>query len=245
VALSFLATCNAARLPDHDEIFSRITTPYDVDAIESLLEKHNLGDSYPFLINNLRRGFPMGDFPPLLETVIFPNNDSAVTHAPFVADHLAEEVRALRMSGPFSQREVETILKGPFQCSPIIIASQSQAPGEPDKLRLCRHLSKSNKAHPSTNDWIDKEKFPTKFGSAAAVAELVSFSFPYLFFFRPELARAATAGAASTTLVPPCPLATPPPLGDATATLAPPPPLGDATAPRRRHRPLATLPLPY
>jgi hypothetical protein len=78
------------------------------------------------------------------------------------------------MSGPFTQAETETILKDPFQCSPVIIAVQPQGPDEPDKLRLCRHLSKGNKVHPSTNAYIDKEKFPTKFGSAAQVAEIVS-----------------------------------------------------------------------
>jgi hypothetical protein len=83
------------------------------------------------------------------------------------------------MSGPYSQVEVEDILQGPFQCSPMIVSEQAQGPGEPPKLRVCCNLSKGTQAHPSTNDYIDKDCFPTKFGTAAQVAEIVStFSHP-------------------------------------------------------------------
>ncbi|KAF7330695.1 hypothetical protein MSAN_02447600 [Mycena sanguinolenta] len=162
-----------ARLASHDEILNRICTPYDSDAFESLLARHNLMEKYPKLVHNLRHGFPMGDFPDLDCTVIFPNHPSALLYEDFVREYLAEEVAASRMSGPFSQQEVETILKGPFQCSPIIISVQSQAPGTPDKLRLCRHLSKANKLHPSTNAYIDKDKFPTRYDSATEVADII------------------------------------------------------------------------
>jgi hypothetical protein len=59
------------------------------------------------------------------------------------------------MSGPFSRDETETTLKGPFLCSPIIVAVQLQNPGQPDKLRLCHHLSKGNKQQPSTNAYVE------------------------------------------------------------------------------------------
>jgi hypothetical protein len=116
----------------------------------------------------------MGDFPTLLQTTIFENHPSCAEHEDFIRSYLLEEVNARRMSGPFSRDETETILMGPFLCSPIIIAAQPQNPGEPDKLRLCRHLSKGNKRQPSTNAYVDKEKYPTKYNTAAEVAEIVS-----------------------------------------------------------------------
>jgi hypothetical protein len=162
-------------LPLHQEIYSRITTPYDANAFDLLLKKHNLETKHPFLTENMRRGFPMGDFPILHQTTIFPNHPSCADHEEFIRTYLEEEVEAGRMSGPFSQEEIETILMGPFLCSPIIISVQLQNAGEPDKLRLCRHLSKGNKHQPSTNAYINKEKFPTKYNTAAEVAEIVSY----------------------------------------------------------------------
>lgn len=163
-----------ARLPAHDEILNRVTTPYNADVLASFLSKHDLADAYPLLANNLRFGFQMGDFPILKKSVIFPNHPSAALHSDFIDAYLDEEIAARRMSGPFTKAETESIFKGPFQCSPIIIAVQPQGPSEPDKLRLCRHLSKSDKLNLSTNSYIDKEKFPTKFGTASEVAEIVS-----------------------------------------------------------------------
>lgn len=172
---------SSVRSPAHDEILNRIVTPYDSSAIEASLIKHGLVNDYPLLIKNLRNGFPMGDFPPLHSTVIFPNHPSCNEYSDFVDSYLEEEVTARRMSGPFSQQEAETILKGHFQCSPIIISAQTQGQNEPDKLRLCRHLSKGDRQHLSTNAYIEKEKFPTKVGSATQVAEIVSrpFSVPF------------------------------------------------------------------
>lgn len=91
--LSFLNSINSSpRLLDHDEILYRITTPYDPSAFERLLQKHNLTSSYPLLVRNLRNGFPMGDFPTLHSTVIFPNDKSADDHAAFIDMYLQEEV---------------------------------------------------------------------------------------------------------------------------------------------------------
>ena len=79
------------------------------------------------------------------------------------------------MSGPFTFDIATLILRGPFQCSPIIVDVQG------DKLRICCHLSKSSKEHASTNSFINTKKFPTRFGSAAEMAEIVSTaSLPHL-----------------------------------------------------------------
>jgi hypothetical protein len=60
------------RLPEHDEILNRVTTPYNADTFEHMLDKHDLTARYPNLVRNLRNGFPMGDFPDLEQTIISP-----------------------------------------------------------------------------------------------------------------------------------------------------------------------------
>jgi len=112
--------------------------------------------------------------PPLLRTVIIPNNPSAILHMDTVNDYLHKELQARRMSGPFSREEVELILHGPFQSSPLIVAIQPQQPGTPDKCRVCCHLSKVTKNCVSVNSHIHKEDFPTRFDIASKVAEMVS-----------------------------------------------------------------------
>ncbi len=88
------------------------------------------------------------------------------------------------MLGPFSRDKVESIL-GPFQCSPLSVNVQDQGPSEEPKLRVIRNLSKGSRDIPSTNDYIDTENFPTRFGSAAQVAKIVSTaSLPYISHIR-------------------------------------------------------------
>lgn len=81
-----------------------------------------------------------------------------------------------RMSGPFSRERVEEILGGAFFASPLIVAIQTQEPGVPDKVRICRHLSKEGKGAQSVNSHIEKEEFPTRFDTALRVADIVSFN---------------------------------------------------------------------
>jgi hypothetical protein len=97
-----------------------------------------------------------------------------------IKTYLQEEVVAHRMFGPFCQSEMEDIMKGPFQSSPLIIDAQPQPNGAPDKIRICRHMSKRDKLHPSTNDYVDSSKFPTRFGPISKVGEIVSPLFNFL-----------------------------------------------------------------
>ena len=115
----------------------------------------------------------MGEFPVLEETVIWPNSPTVEERIEFIDDYLKEEVEAGRMDGPFMKRQVEEILGSPFQCSPISIDVTIRPDGS-EKLRLCTNLSKCSKLHPATNDFIDTSKYPTRFDTAAQVADIVS-----------------------------------------------------------------------
>jgi len=109
----------------------------------------------------------MGSFSPIIlppmPTCLMSNNTSRKNSLPG------------RMSGPFSHEETELILHGPFQASPLIVSLQPQQHSMPDKVRICRHLSKASKLHASMNSHIRKEDFPTCFDLASKVAEIVSF----------------------------------------------------------------------
>ena len=159
-----------------DNIFSRIVHPYDINAFEQFLSKHDLTYFYPLLITNLRNGFPLGEMPALTDTVVFKNHPSTLLYPDIVDKYLADELTAGRMSGPFSLQIVEIILRGPIFCSPLLISVQIQQPGMPDKLRVCRHLLKGDKHTPSMNSHIQKEDFPTRFDTALRVANIVGSS---------------------------------------------------------------------
>jgi hypothetical protein len=158
-----------------DDIYSAIIHPYITDAFHHFILKHDLYQFYSLLLTNLRYGFPLGEMPPITRTVIFKNHPSTTLFSDAIDKYLTEELNAGRMSGPFSASHVETILRGPFFCSPLLVSVQTQQPGTPDKLRVCRHLSKGDKNTPSMNSHINKEDFPTRFDTASKVADIVRF----------------------------------------------------------------------
>jgi hypothetical protein len=137
--------------------------------------------SYPLLVINLKNGFPLGEMPPLTQTAIIDNHPSVFQYSQTTEEYLKSEVQDGRMTGPFSRIETEKILRGPFFSSPLIVSVQPQQPGTPDKLHVCRHLSKSNKSNPSVNSHVKKDDFPTRFDTASKVADLVSFPIHLIF----------------------------------------------------------------
>jgi hypothetical protein len=120
------------------------------------------------------------DFPVLTKSVIFLNHPSCTNYDNKIKTYLQEEVVAGRMFRPFSQAEMQEIMKGPFQSSLLIINIQPQPDSAPDKIQMCQHMSKCDKFHPSTNDYVDAFKFPTCFGSISEVGKIVSPSFSTL-----------------------------------------------------------------
>ena len=119
------------------EMFICIIHPYNATAFEPFLSKHNLSILYPLLVTNLKNGFPLGTMPALTTTVIIPNHPSTAQYPELVEEYLLDEVKAGRMSGPFSRHYVKKALRGPFFSSPLLVSVQTQGPGIPDKLRIC------------------------------------------------------------------------------------------------------------
>jgi hypothetical protein len=161
------------------DIFTHIIHPYDTAAFESLLSKHKLSHLYPLLVTNLKNGFPLGNMPSLTKTVILQNHPSAMQYAKIVDQYLIDEVKAGRMSRPFSRQCTEHVLRGAFFSSPLLVSVQTQQPGTLDKLCVCRHLSKGNRENPSVNSHI--QQFPTRFDMASRVADMVRPFLSYMF----------------------------------------------------------------
>ena len=151
----------------------RIITPYRADRFEYYLRKHNLLDKHPKLLEHLRRGFPIGDFPPLPKTYTPPTFPSADKHEDFIRTYLAEEIALGRVSGPFSADKVRALLGGEFVTSPLHVKEKPNKPGE---FRLIQNFSFEHADGLVVNEFIDPNDYPTRWGTTAMVAEIVSTS---------------------------------------------------------------------
>ena len=149
----------------------RIITPYRADVFESTLRAFGLLSKYPDLCNRLRFGFPIGDFPTLQKSYTPPNHSSGIQHSRFISQYIQEQVSLNHMSGPYSANQVEAILGSHFVTSPLSVVEKSGSPG---KFRLVQNCSFRNEDSFSVNDFIDSDEFPTTWGTAAEVAQIVS-----------------------------------------------------------------------
>lgn len=149
----------------------RIITPYRADALEAKLRQYGLLDKYPQLPDRFRYGFPIGDFQPLKKTYTPKNHSSAYEHLDFIRQYVAEQVSLNRMSGPYTAREVQSKLKSHFMTSPLGVVDKAGSPG---KYRLIQNCSFKNEDGFSVDDFIDANDFPTTWGTAAEVAQIVS-----------------------------------------------------------------------
>ncbi|GBE80149.1 hypothetical protein SCP_0213520 [Sparassis crispa] len=147
----------------------RIITPYDADAFESILRTLGLLQRYPFLPRKLRYGFPIGDFAPLLRTFAPSNHSSGSEHIDFIRQYISEQVSLGRMTGPYSQAQVEHILGTFFVSSPLAVVPKAGS----KKFRLVQNCSYQDEFGVSVNSQINSDDFPTKWGTAAEVAEII------------------------------------------------------------------------
>lgn len=180
------AACSAAmditlHYPSHVDrqrvakILNKVVTPYNADAFKRNLHRHNLVSKFPSLVYHLRHGFPLtkGLFSfPRTETP--PNHPSCANHILFLENFLAEEVSLGRMSGPFSQAEVDLIYGDTFVTTPLLPVIKKGELGCPAKIRICRNSSESYESMGmSVNNFIDSDDFSTEWTTAAEVANIV------------------------------------------------------------------------
>lgn len=170
-----------ARVSGASEL-ERIITPYNADAFERTLVTLGLQHRHPDLANNLRSGFPIGNFPSLSRTSRPRNHKRGVENMDFILAYAAEQVELGRMTGPYTQDEVEQVLGSPFVSSPLTVVPKSGGAG----LRLVQDCSFVNEQGFSVNSFIDSDDFPTRWGTAAKFAQKVSqLSFPFVLAWVP------------------------------------------------------------
>ena len=149
----------------------RIVTPYRADAFERRLRRLGLLGKHPQLPARIRGGFPMGKFSPLKKTYVPDNHVKRPEHLAFIRKYVSEQVALKRMEGPYDERTVKSILRSDFMTSPLFVIDKT---GSPAKYRLVQDCSHKNEDGFSVNDSIEAEDFPTKWGNAASVAQIVS-----------------------------------------------------------------------
>ena len=145
-----------------------IVTPYDPQAWRECLSALGLAEKHAGLAEAMECGFHIGDLAPIKNTLIHPNYPAASDHAEFIRAYVAEQVVLGRMSGPYARADVERVLGSPFISSPLSVVPKANG-----KLRLVQDCSKEDENGLSVNGRIDSDLFPTRWGSAAEVADLV------------------------------------------------------------------------
>lgn len=150
---------------------NRIITPYRADAFERSLVKLGLIDKHKHLPSRLRNGFPIGEFDTLTRSYTPNNYFRDPKHLAFALEYVQEQVALGRMTGPYTQSQVEEVLGGPFKSAPLSAIDKAGSPG---KLRLIQNCSFKHEDGVSMNDFIDPEEYPTTWGTASEVAQIVS-----------------------------------------------------------------------
>ena len=112
----------------------RIVTPLLSAGFDALLTRFDLTASFPTLVHRICYGFPIGNFLPLSHTYIFKNHVTNTTDVNHALQYLAEEVAVGRMSGPFSESELQTHFRNQhFQTAPLGVVPKA---GEPGRFRI-------------------------------------------------------------------------------------------------------------
>lgn len=113
---------------DNDHDYTKIQTPYLALHFQIFLEHTQLLSCYPELPFKLTNGFPIVNLAPLNQTFAPPNFPGANLHADTIHVYIAEELCLGRLSGPFTQEELEHKI-GPFCSLPLQVATEEGAPG--------------------------------------------------------------------------------------------------------------------
>ncbi|RDB20394.1 hypothetical protein Hypma_012506 [Hypsizygus marmoreus] len=146
----------------------RIVTPYNSDAFEVFLSRYKLTSKYPLLVHKLHTGFPLRDFDPISKTYTPPNHPSANLFHEDIEKYLFSECEKGRMAGPYSQEQLEEVLGGPFRSSLVQIVLK--------QVKRCMAINLSFKGQTGflVNDIIDAEDFPTHWGGASEVEDIIA-----------------------------------------------------------------------
>ena len=90
-----------ANFPSCPDLLFKICMPYNPEAVEIFLQLYpELEPQFSTLPEKLRKGFNMGDFLPLQQTIIWPNKKSVIEHEAYLEEYCKEEGMKVAWVGP-------------------------------------------------------------------------------------------------------------------------------------------------
>ena len=166
-------------------IINKIVTPYCSIAFSLFLDTLHLSHRHAGLPAHISSGFSIGVPDSSLSDSIIPPYHPSEDDC-HIDDYLQEELAADRMSGPFSVLQMCSLCNGHYVACPVHVVTTTDECSKV-KHHVVRNTSFHGAASFSVNDLVDSNDFPTEWGTASQVADLVS-SFLFLFFFLSSLA---------------------------------------------------------
>jgi len=146
-------------------------TLYIVEVWHHTLLNSDINTHFPFLINEITFGSPIGNPLPLPHTLIPVNLPSALKLPHIIDNETAFELAAMRMSSQCSVSKAHTIFNGHFHTSPLGLIEKIPRSG---KWCMICNLLKQDEHSDSTNGWLNIEDYPTKFYSVNMMADYMS-----------------------------------------------------------------------
>jgi hypothetical protein len=134
-----------------------VVSPLRADEFECELKNLDLFNQFYDVPDGIRFGFDMGISRPIKHTYT-PRNHRSATENPAAIDlYITSELAEGRISGPFEQDDLEHRI-GCFRTSPLGAVPKG------DGFRVIQDLSFGDAKHPSVNDEIDSDNFPSEWG---------------------------------------------------------------------------------
>nr|GAT50782.1 reverse transcriptase [Mycena chlorophos] len=153
----------------------RVVTPYRPAGWARALSECRLLDRYPNLIHDISFGAPIGN-PPRPNFTFIPDNLKTTELNPsFIDDYISSEVRAGRMSGPYTREEAFALFGGHFRTSPLGLVEKEPGGG---KWRMIQNHSAPDDNGASTNSWLDPKDIMIRWYSAASMADTIASAPP-------------------------------------------------------------------
>lgn len=166
----FAATRGTTRVNARESLL-KVVTPLPHDRWYGALKGCSLLDKFRDIPIGLRFGFKTGVTSKLITQFIPDNHRSALDSPNIVNDHIQNELRLHRYSGPFDVSQLLTLI-GPFRTAPLGVVPKPNS----NKSRIIQDLSfpRNNATIASVNSEINSDNFPCEWGSFAQCYFLVA-----------------------------------------------------------------------
>lgn len=150
--------------------YNCIITPYHVEGWATALHECNLLEHYLNIVHDLFYGSPIGNPPPLTYTFIPHNMPHVSEHSAGVDALILDELKAERISGPYTFDEAHVLFRGHFRT--VLLGFIERPPGC-GKWRMIRNLSARDHLGVSTNDWLDAKDHSIRWHTCTVFADMV------------------------------------------------------------------------